>query len=107
MSRLRNWSISAGVHFSTLISRAVSRISNFFVFASSVIGPRLGVAWRVSSSSRAAEGVEAEAEDPPAAQPEADGTSPHFCFVPPVGGRRNARPSCFPQHNKHSPPPPP
>src|SRR5258708_28638888 len=37
-SRRRNWPISAGVHCSTLISRAVSRISAFFVFKSSVIG---------------------------------------------------------------------
>jgi len=46
-SRARNWiPISAGVHCCTLISRAVSRISAFFVFKSSVIGALLAVAWR-------------------------------------------------------------
>src|SRR5712664_1276696 len=77
--RRRNWSISAGVHCCTLISRAVSRISAFFDFKSSVILRCLAVACRVFFSGWAV----VAAVDPPADRPAADGTSPHSCCVPP------------------------
>src|SRR5712691_430805 len=96
-SRRRSWSISAGVHCSTLISRAVSRISAFFVFKSSVIGPCLGVACRVFSLGwdvgMVASAV-AAAVDPPSSLPATGGTSPHSCCVPPGSRQKNVRPAC-------------
>src|SRR5690348_16366665 len=94
-SRRRNWSISAGVHCCTFISRAVSRISAFFDFKSSVIWHCLGAACCVFSW-----GWEAQAEvagDPPEVLPAGGDTSPHSCCVPPGWRQKNARPWCWPQ----------
>jgi len=75
MSRRRNWSISAGVPLFHLISRRVSRISNFsslLLRSSSCASGELFVLFFKLGA------VAAVAEDPPASA-KADGTSPHFC----------------------------
>src|SRR6266481_6718088 len=89
-----NWSISAGVHCWTLISLAVSRISAFFVFKSSVIGLCLGAVCYASFWGWSAEA----AADRPASPPATGDTSPHSCCVPSGLRQKNARPAYSPRN---------